>query len=90
MTAFGEDLIQTLGEVLPHMKGEGPVVVPASVGRREVRKPAGLTRADRLASWGGVYPGSQMGAGLVRSGPAAMLLCVIAREPKAVKRMLEA
>jgi hypothetical protein len=31
-----------------------------------------------------------MGAGSARSGPAAMLQRVIAREPKAVKRTLEA
>ncbi|TDX66471.1 putative transcriptional regulator [Methylosinus sp. sav-2] len=46
MTAFGEDLIQSLGEALAHMKGEGPAVVHASLDRREVRKHGGLTQAD--------------------------------------------
>lgn len=48
MTAFGEDLILSLGEALAHVKGEGSAVVHAPLNPREVRKHAGLTQAETV------------------------------------------
>lgn len=45
MSAFGEDLIQSLSEALAHAEGEGPANVHAQVAPREVRKHAKLTQA---------------------------------------------
>lgn len=92
MTVFGEDLIQSLGEALAHVKGEGPAVVHAPVNPREVRKHAGLTQAEMAPLMGMSLSGYrkwEQGQRAV-SGPAAMLLRVIAREPEAVKRALVA
>jgi putative transcriptional regulator len=92
MTAFGNDLIQSLGEALAHARGEGPAVVHAPLDPREVRKSAKLTQAQMAPLMGMSLSGYrkwEQGKRAV-SGPAAMLLRVIAREPEAVKRALAA
>ncbi len=40
MNSFGEDLIQSLNEVLAHVKGEGPAIVHEALTPREVREQA--------------------------------------------------
>lgn len=92
MTAFGKDLIQSLGEALAHARGEGPAVVHAPLDPREVRRNAKLTQAQMAPLMGMSLSGYrkwEQGKRAV-SGPAAMLLRVIAREPEAVKRALAA
>lgn len=46
MSTFGADLIQSLTEVLAHVKGEGCAVVHAPITPREVRMRAKLTQAQ--------------------------------------------
>ena len=40
MSAFGDDLIQSLGEALAHARGEGRATVHAPAAPRELRKQA--------------------------------------------------
>jgi putative transcriptional regulator len=92
MTAFGKDLIQSLGEALAHVKGEGPAIVHVPLDPRAVRKHAGLTQAEMAPLMGMSLSGYrkwEQGQRAV-SGPAAMLLRVIAMEPEAVRRALAA
>ncbi len=46
MSAFGEDLVQSLNEALAHARGEGPAMVHTPLTPREVRKQAKLTHAQ--------------------------------------------
>ena len=46
MSAFVEDLIQSLSEALAHAKGDDPAIVHVPVTPREVRKQAKLTQAQ--------------------------------------------
>ena len=90
MSAFGQDLIQSLNEALAHAKGEGPAVVHAPVDPREIRTRANLTQAQMAPMMGMSLSGYrkwEQGARRV-SGPAAALLRVIEREPAAVQRAL--
>ena len=90
MSAFGEDLIQSLNEALAHAKGEGPAIVHTPVTPREVRKQAKLTQAQMATLMGMSVSGYrkwEQGARRV-SGPAATLLRIIEREPNAVRRAL--
>ena len=90
MSAFGEDLIQSLNEALAHAKGKGPAIVHAPVTPREVRKQARLTQAQMATLMGMSVSGYrkwEQGARRV-SGPAATLLRIIEREPNAVRRAL--
>ena len=88
MSTFGEDLIQSLEEALAHAKGGGPAIVHAPVVPREVRKQAKLTQAQMAPLMGmslsGYRKWEQEGTRRV-SGPAATLLCVIQKEPEAVR-----
>ncbi len=90
MSTFGNDLIQSLGEALAHARGEGPATVHAPVAPREVRKQAKLTQAQMAPLMGMSLSGYRKWEQGTRrvSGPAATLLRVIQREPKAVKRAL--
>ena len=92
MSTFGEDLIQSLEEALAHAKGEGPATVHAALTPREVRKQIKLTQAQMAPLMGMSLSGYRKWEQERRqvSGPAAMLLQVIAREPEAVKRALQA
>ena len=92
MSTFGADLIQSLGEALAHVKGEGPALVHAPIDPREVRKHAKLTQAQMAPLMGmslSGYRNWEQGRRSV-SGPAATLLRVIEKEPEAVKRALVA
>ena len=90
MSAFADDLIQSLSEALAHAKGEGPATLHAPVAPRDVRKRVKLTQAQMAPLMGMSLSGYrkwEQGARRV-SGPAAILLRVIQREPDAVKRAL--
>ena len=91
MSTFGEDLIQSLNEALAHARGEGPATIHAPVTPREVRKQAKLTQAQMAPLMGMSLSGYRKWEQGVRrvSGPAAMLLRVIQKEPEAVRRALQ-
>ncbi len=90
MSTFGNDLIESLGEALAHAKGEGPAVIHSPVTPREVRKRAKLTQTQMAPLMGMSLSGYRKWEQGTRrvSGPAAMLLRVIQKEPEAVKRAL--
>ncbi len=90
MSTFGDDLIRSLNEALAHAKGEGPAIVHTPVAPREVRKQAKLTQAQMAPLMGMSLSGYRKWEQGTRqvSGPAAMLLRVIQKEPEAVKRAL--
>ena len=92
MSAFGKDLIRSLGEALAHVRGEGPAIVHVPLDPREVRRKAKLTQAEMALLMGMSLSGYrkwEQGKRAI-SGPAATLLRVIAKEPEAVKRALAA
>jgi putative transcriptional regulator len=92
MTDFGNELMQSLGEALAHVRGVGPALVYPPVDPREVRKHAGLTQAQMAPIMGMSLSGYrkwEQGKRAV-SGSAATLLRVIEKEPEAVKRALTA
>ncbi len=92
MSTLGKDLIQSLGEALAHVKGEGPAIVHVPLDPREVRKRAKLTQAEMAPLMGMSLSGYrkwEQGRRTI-SGPAATLLRVIAKEPEAIKRALAA
>ena len=88
MSTFGDDLIRSLNEALAHAKGEGPAIVHTPVAPRDVRKQAKLTQAQMAPLMGMSLSGYRKWEQGTRqvSGPAAMLLRVIQKEPEAVKR----
>ena len=90
MSTFADDLIQSLNEALAHARGEGPAILHTPVAPREVRESVKLTQAQMAPLMGMSLSGYckwEQGARQV-SGPAAILLRVIQREPDAVKRAL--
>lgn len=90
MSTFGEDLIQAMGEALPHAEGKGPAILHAPVDPREIRTRAKLTQAQMAPLMGMSLSGYrkwEQGRRRV-SGPAAALLRVIEKEPGAVQRAL--
>ena len=90
MTTFGSDLIQSLNEAIAYARGEGPGTLHVPITPREVRKQANLTPAQMAPLVGMSVVGYrewEQGTRRV-SGPAAVLLLVIQREPAAVKRAL--
>ena len=90
MTDFGRDLIQSLNEALSHARGEGPATLHVPITPREVREKANLTPAQMAPLVGmsvASYREWERGTRRV-SGPSAVLLLVIQREPAAVKRAL--
>ncbi len=92
MTGFGNDLMQSLGEALAHVKGKGPALVHAPVDPRMIRTQAGLTQAQMAPIMGMSVSGYrkwEQGKRAV-SGPAETLLRLIEKEPEAVKRALAA
>lgn len=90
MTRFGDDLIQALEEALAHAKGDGPAIVHAAVTPRQIRKQAKLTQAQMARLMGTSLSGYRKWEQGTRqvSGPAAILLQLIEKEPDAVKRAL--
>lgn len=90
MSTFGDDLIQSLTEAVAHAKGQGSATVHKPINPREVRKHAALTQAQMAPLMGMSLSGYRKWEQGQRhvSGPAAMLLRVIEREPDAVQRAL--
>lgn len=90
MSAFGDDLIQSLNEALAHASGEGLAKLHVPVTPREVRKQVNLTQAQVAPLMGMSVSGYRKWEQGTRgvNGPAAVLLRVIQREPEAVKRIL--
>jgi len=90
MSAFGQDLIASLGEALAHAKGKGPAIVHEDIDPKAVRKRARLTQAEMAPIMGMSLSGYrkwEQGQRRV-SGVAINLLRVVEREPEAVKRAL--
>ena len=90
MTVFGNNLIQALNEALAHAKGHGPAVVHTPVIPREIRRQAKLTQAQMAPLMGMSLSGYRKWEQGTRrvSGPAAILLQLIEKEPEAVRRAL--
>lgn len=90
MSTFGNDLVQALNEALAHAKGRGPATVHDPVTPRDVRKQAKLTQAQMAELMGMSLSGYRKWEQGTRrvSGPAAILLQVIEKEPEAVRRAL--
>ena len=90
MSAFRENLIQSLNEALAHSKGKGPAIVHAPVAPREVRKQAKLTQAQMAFLMGMSLSGYRKWEQGTRrvSGPAATLLRIIENDPNTVRRAL--
>lgn len=90
MSTFGEDLIQSLTEAVAHAKGQGAATVHEPIDPREVRKHAALTQAQMAPLMGMSLSGYRKWEQGQRhvSGPAAVLLKVIEKEPEAVRRAL--
>lgn len=90
MSAFGDDLIQSLTEAVSHAKGQEAAILHEPIDPREVRKHAALTQAQMAPLMGMSLSGYRKWEQGQRhvSGPAAMLLRVIEREPDAVQRAL--
>lgn len=90
MSTFSDDLIQSLTEAVAHAKGQGPATVHEPIDPREVREHASLTQAQMALLMGmslSRYRKWEQGQRHV-SGPAAMLLRVIEKEPEAVQRAI--
>ena len=87
---FGENSIQSLGEVVAYAEGKDPSILHASVVPREVRKQSKLTQAKMATLLGMSLPGYRKWEQGTRriGGPAALLLRVIQKEPEAVRRAL--
>lgn len=90
MSTFSDDLIQSLTEAVAHAKGQGPATVHEPIDPREVRKHAALTQAQMAPLMGMSLSGYRKWEQGQRhvSGPAAILLRVIEKEPDAVRRAL--
>jgi putative transcriptional regulator len=90
MSDFADDLMRSLSEAVAHAEGRGAAIVHEPLDPRDVRKRAALTQAQMAPLMGMSLSGYrkwEQGARAV-SGPAAMLLRVIEREPEAVRRAL--
>lgn len=87
---LGQDLIQSLGEAVAHVAGDGDALLHTPVALQQVRKKANLTQAQMAPLMGMSLSGYRKWEQEQRqlSGPAAMLLRVLEKEPEAVKRAL--
>jgi putative transcriptional regulator len=90
MSSFGKDLIESLGEALAHAKGKGRATVHAPLDPSVVCKHAKLTQAQMAPLMGMSVSGYRKWEQGKRSisGPAAVLLRIIDKEPDVVKRVL--
>ena len=90
MSTFSDDLIHSLTEAVAHAKGQGPATVHEAIDPREVRKQVSLTQAQMAPLMGMSLSGYRKWEQGQRhvSGPAAMLLRVIEKEPEAVQRAI--
>jgi len=92
MGAFGDDLIRSLAEAVEHARREGPATVHEPIDPHAIRKRAALTQAQMAPLLGMSLSGYRKWEQGQRhvSGPAAMLLRMIDKEPEAVQRALRA
>ena len=90
MTSFGDDLIRSLTEAVSHAIGEGSATLHEPLDPREVRKQVSLPQSQMAPLMGMSLSGYRKWEQGQRhvSGPAAMLLKVIEKEPDAVRRAL--
>lgn len=90
MSAFGKDLIQSLGEAIEHAKGNATAIVHFPMLPRVVRRQVNLTQAEMASLMGMSLSGYRKWEQGTRrfNGPTARLLRVIQKEPEAVKRAL--
>lgn len=90
MSTFSNDLIQSLTEAVAHVKEQGTAIVHEPIDPRKVRQHAALTQAQMAPLMGMSLSGYRKWEQGQRhlSGPAAMLLRVIEKEPDAVRRAL--
>ncbi|MDE2674063.1 MAG: helix-turn-helix domain-containing protein [Paracoccaceae bacterium] len=92
MTEFEKELIQSLGEAVAHAKGEATGYrVHRPIDPKEVRKTAKLTQEQMAPLMGMSVSGYRKWEQKRRmvSGPAEVLLKVIAREPEAFRRAVQ-
>lgn len=91
MSKFGNDLIKSLGEAVAHAQGKGKAIVHAAPSPRDVRKRVKLTQQQMAPMMGMSLSGYRKWEQEKRrvSGPAAVLLTVIEKEPEAVRRALK-
>ena len=90
MSRFGQDLIQSLKEVVEFLEGEGPAIVHHFVLPREIREQAGVTQAQMATLLGmelSVYQEWETELQEV-SGSMASLLRLMQKEPEVVKNKL--
>jgi len=88
LSTFGDDLIRSLTEAVAHARGEGPVTVHEPIDPRAIREHAASTQAQMALPMGMSLSGYRKWEQGQRhvSGPTAMLLRVLEREPAAVQR----
>jgi putative transcriptional regulator len=91
MSTFTDDLIKSLGEAVAHVQGKGKAIVHAAPNPRDVRKRVKLTQQQMAPMMGMSVSGYRKWEQEKRriSGPAAVLLTVIEKEPEAVRRALK-
>ena len=93
MTKFGEELIKSMTEAVAHAEGKGTGYrVHHPIDPREVRKTAQLTQEQMAPLMGMSVSGYRKWEQKQRtvSGPAEVLLRVMAREPEAFRRAVQA
>lgn len=90
MSNFGDDLIQSLNEAVSHAKGEGPAIIHEPVDAKDIRERAMLTQAQIAPMLGMSVSGYRKWEQDRRriSGPGAILLRVLDKEPEAFKRAI--
>ncbi|MDE2738552.1 MAG: helix-turn-helix domain-containing protein [Rhodobacteraceae bacterium] len=92
MTKFGEELIKAMTEAVAHAEGKAVGYrVHHPIDPREVRKTAKLTQKEMAPLMGMSVSGYrkwEQGRRTV-SGPAEVLLRVMAREPEAFRRAVQ-
>ena len=92
MTEFGEELIRALGEAVTHAEGNGSGYrVHRPIDPGEIRKTAKLTQEQMASLMGMSVSGYRKWEQKQRtvSGPAEVLLKVMAREPEAFRRAVQ-
>jgi len=93
MTKFGEELIKSMTEAVAHAEGKvDGYRVHHPIDPREVRKTAQLTQEQMAPLLGMSVSGYRKWEQKQRtvSGPAEVLLMVMAREPEAFRRAVQA
>ena len=92
MTEFGEELIKAMREAVAHAEGNGTGYrVHRPIDPREIRRTAKLTQEQMACLMGMSVSGYRKWEQKQRtvSGPAEVLLKVMAREPEAFRRAVQ-